>query len=161
MQIRRAIDADWQAIWPFWQQIVAAGETYDWAPETDEATARSIWMREPPGATYVAELDGRVVGSYTLAPNRGGLGDHVANASYMVDPACQGQGIGRRLVRHSLEQARRDGYRAMQFNAVVETNEHAVRLYLEEGFEIIGTIPEGFRHAKRGFVGFHIMYRKL
>lgn len=152
---------DWPAIWPFWHEIVAAGTTYDWDPETDEATARSIWMQEPPGKTFVAELDGAVVGTSKLGPNRAKLGDHIANASYMVAPAHSGKGIGRALVEHSIECCRQEGYDALQFNAVAETNVHAVRLYEKLGFVIIGTVPEAFRHATAGKVGLHVMYLRL
>jgi ribosomal protein S18 acetylase RimI-like enzyme len=162
VEIRAAEDGDWAAIWPFWHEIIAAGETYDWDPETDEPTARGYWMMRPPGRTFVAVADdGEIVGTYKMGPNRAKLGDHIANISYLVDPSRHGQGIGRQLVAHSIDQCTRDGYRAIVFNAVIETNVYAVKLYLDFGFEIIGTIPEGFRHASQGLVGYHIMYRKL
>lgn len=161
MEIRAARADDWTAIWPFWHEIVAAGTTYDWDPETDEPTARSMWMQQPPGRTFVAELDGEIVGTSKLGPNRALLGDHIANASYMVAPERSGKGIGRALVEHSIAQCRADGYDAIQFNAVAATNVHAVRLYRDLGFEIIGTVPEAFRHPTEGKVGLHIMYLRL
>jgi ribosomal protein S18 acetylase RimI-like enzyme len=163
VEIREATDADWPRIWPFWHEIIAAGDTYDWDPETDEPTARGYWMQRPPGRTFVAAdgKDGEIAGTYKMGPNRAKLGDHIANTSYMVDPARHGKGVGRKLVEHSIEQCRSDGYRAIVFNAVIETNVYAVKLYLDLGFEIIGTIPAGFRHPTRGFVGYHIMHLKL
>ena len=161
LKLRAATTEDWAAIWPFWHRIVAAGETYDWDPATDEPTARALWMAPPPARVYVAEHAGRVVGSAVLKPNRARLGDHVANAGFMVDPDAAGRGIGRRLAVHVLDEARRHGYRAMQFNAVVETNHGAVALWRALGFEILATVPEAFRHARLGLVGIHIMYRRL
>jgi len=161
MRIRDAVAEDWSQIWPIWHTIVAAGTTYDWDPSTDEPTARGYWMKRPPGRVFVAELEGAVVGTATLAPNRLGLGSHIANASFMVDASQAGRGIGRRMAEHVLDEARRGGYHAMQFNAVVETNVGAIALYLSLGFQIIGTVPEAFRHAEEGMVGLHIMHRKL
>jgi GNAT superfamily N-acetyltransferase len=162
MEFREATDDDWPAIWPFWHQIVAAGETYAWDPSTDERSARSVWMLPPPARVYVvADGAGRLVGSALLKPNQPGLGDHVANAGFMVDPSVVGQGLGRRLAHYVLDEARRLGYRAMQFNAVVETNSPAVALWRSLGFTIMATVPEAYRHPRLGMVGLHIMYRKL
>lgn len=165
MHIREATADDWPGIWPFWHQIVAAGTTYASAPDTDEATARELWM--PPAATVfvvVDELDGveRIVASAQLLPvYPGELRRHVANAGFMVDPAASGRGIGRTLGAYVVDRAREQGYCAMQFNAVVETNVGAVRLWESLGFTIVGTIPQGFRHASLGLVGLHIMHRLL
>jgi GNAT superfamily N-acetyltransferase len=165
LNIREAEAGDWAAIWPFWHRIVAAGETYHWDPDTDERTAETLWMHPPPARVYVAEDGtedaGRVVGSALLKPNYATLGDHVANAGFMVDPDAGGRGIGRRLAEHVLDEARRQGYRAMQFNAVVESNVGAVALWRSLGFGIVGTVPEAFRHARLGPVGVHVMYRRL
>jgi L-amino acid N-acyltransferase YncA len=163
LRFRDATPEDWPGIWPFWHRIVAAGETYAWDPATDERTARALWLQPPPARVYVAEDadTGRIVGSAVLKPNAATLGDHVANASFMVDPDLSGRGIGRRLAEYVLAEARREGYRAMQFNAVVEANEGAVALWLALGFEILGTVPEAFRHARLGPVGLHVMYRRL
>ncbi len=90
-----------------------------------------------------------------------GNGSHVASAGYLVDPAHSGRGVGRALCAYTVEWARAAGFRAMQFNAVVETNAAAVHLYRSLGFEVLGTLPEGFRHPEHGYVGLHIMYRKL
>ena len=160
LAIRRATDADWPAIWPIVAAVIAGGDTYMLAPDTPEPEARAYWMG-PGLTTYVAEAGGEVVGTYALRANQRGLGDHVANAGYMVRPGAHGHGIGAALCEHSLAEARAAGFRAMQFNAVVSSNSRAVALWQRLGFAIIGTVPEGFRHPTRGFVDFHIMHRFL
>ncbi len=162
MLIRDATAGDWPLIWPFLRQIVAAGETYAYDPDMDEATARELWLVGPPGRTVVAVgEDGTVLGTANMYPNRPGPGSHVASASFMVDPRASGQGVGRALGEEALAWARAGGFRAMQFNAVVETNAGAVALWSSLGFEIIGTVPEAFRHPTGGYVGLHVMYRRL
>jgi GNAT superfamily N-acetyltransferase len=120
-------------------------------------------MLTPPGRVYVAEdaASGRILGSALLRPNQPALGDHIANAGFMVDPDAAGRGIGRRLGTYVLDEARRLGYRGMQFNAVVESNTAAVALWRSLGFTVLATVPEAFRHATLGPVGLHIMYRSL
>ncbi|OLF08963.1 GNAT family N-acetyltransferase [Actinophytocola xanthii] len=161
MEIRAATDEDWAQIWPFLREIVAAGETYTWPRDVTEEQARGMWMPTPPARTVVAVDRDTVVGTAKLGPNHLGPASHIANASFMVHPDHGGRGVGRALGTHVLELARADGYRAMQFNAVVATNTAAVALWRSLGFEVIATLPEGFEHATRGFVGLHIMYRKL
>jgi L-amino acid N-acyltransferase YncA len=162
--MRPAVSEDWPALWPIWHAIVAAGDTYEYLPDTPEEEARQRWMTVPPEGlpeTWVAEVDGRVVGTYRLATNRPGLGDHVANAGYMVDAAWRGKGVGRALAEHSLDRARELGYTAMQFNAVVSTNRDAVALWRSLGFIVVGTVPDAFRHRTLGPVDVHIMHRYL
>lgn len=162
MRIRDATGGDWPAIWRFMRPIAAAGDTYTWDVDIDEETARERWMRSPPGRTVVAvDTDDVVLGTAAYYPNQGGPGSHVANGSFMVDPERARRGVGRALGEHVLEQARRDGFAAMQFNAVVETNTHAVALWLSLGFVILATVPDAFQHPDRGYVGLHIMYRRL
>lgn len=162
MLIRAATPDDWPAIWAFMRPIVAAGETFSWDLDTTEEQAREMWLHQPPGRTVVAvDPGGAVLGTAETHPNHGGPAAHVANAGFMVDPAHAGRGVGRALVRHVLDQARADGYRAMQFNAVVETNTRAVALWRSVGFEVLATVPEAFRHPVEGYVGLHIMYRRL
>jgi GNAT superfamily N-acetyltransferase len=162
MLIRAASPQDWPEIWPFVRRIVAAGETFCWDRDLGEEQARSNVLREPPGKTVVAvDGDDVVVGFASVYPNQGGPGAHVANANFMVDPDHAGRGIGRALGEHVLELARADGYAAMQFNAVVETNTVAVDLWRSLGFEIVGTVPEAFDHPVHGLVGLHVMYRRL
>jgi|SRR5882757_7679309 len=161
MEIREATQADWPQIWPFLREIVRAGETYTWDRDVTEERAREMWMSTPPARTVVAVDGGVVVGTAKMGRNHLGPGSHIANASFMVHPDHGGRGIGRRLGEHVVEQARADGFRAMQFNAVVSTNTRAVALWESLGFEIVATLPEGFHHATLGYVGLHVMFRKL
>jgi L-amino acid N-acyltransferase YncA len=159
--IRDATAADWPKIWAFLRQIVAAGETYAYDRDLTEQQAREMWMAPPPARTVVADQDGAVLGTATMYRNRGGGGAHVASASFMVDPTAGGRGVGRALGEHMLAWARAEGFRAVQFNAVVQTNTRAVALWQSLGFDIIGTVPEAFLHPVHGYVGLHIMYRRL
>jgi GNAT superfamily N-acetyltransferase len=148
MLIRSATEADWPRIWPFFAAIVAAGETYAY-PEA------------PPAHTVVAVEGDEVLGSAKMGPNRPTRGAHIATASFMVDPAHAGKGIGRALGSYVVEWARAENYRGMQFNAVVETNAVAVRLWESLGFEILGTVPGAFNSKTHGYVGLHLMYQRL
>jgi GNAT superfamily N-acetyltransferase len=160
--IREATSDDWPAIWPFLHQIVAAGETYTLPVDLDEATARELWMLPAPNRVVVAvDDDGTVMGTAKMNRNHLGPGSHIASASFMVDPRFAGRGVGKALGEHVIDWARSAGYRAMQFNAVVESNTRAVALWQKLGFEIIGTLPEGFRHPTEGYVGLHIMHLRL
>jgi len=162
MQIRDAAPADWPDIWPILHGIVAAGETYSYDRALSEGQAKALWLLEPPGRTVVAvDSDGGVLGTAKMNPNQMGPGAHVASASFMVDPVSARRGVGRALGQHALDWARAQGYRGMQFNAVVETNTRAVALWQSLGFDILGTVPEGFQHPTKGYVGLHIMYRPL
>lgn len=160
--IRDATGDDWPRIWPFLREIIKARETYAYDPDMDEATARELWLVRPPGRTSVAAgEDGAVLGTASMYANRQGGGSHVASASFIVDPSASGHGVGRALGEDALTWARSRGFRAMQFNAVVETNTRAVALWHSLGFEIVGTVPEAFRHPNAGYVGLHVMYRRL
>jgi L-amino acid N-acyltransferase YncA len=139
--------------------VTAGGDTYPYPPGLAEAEARQIWMA-PTNTVFVADLDDQVVGTAYLRTNTVGLGDHICNAGWMVTPTQQGKGIGRRFAEHVISEAKRMGYRAMQFNAVVATNP-AVRLWESLGFEIVGTVPDAFRHSREGLTPVHIMYRRL
>ncbi|WP_326689671.1 MULTISPECIES: GNAT family N-acetyltransferase [unclassified Streptomyces] len=162
MRIREATEADWPAIWPFFQAIVAEGETYSYPRDLDEPAGRRMWMLEPPGRTVVAvDEDGAVLGTAKMNPNHMGGASHIAGASFMVDPSRESKGVGRALGEHVLEWAVKEGYRAMQFNAVVETNTRAVALWKSLGFEIVATLEEGFLHPRHGYVGLHIMYQRF
>ncbi|MFF1836399.1 GNAT family N-acetyltransferase [Streptomyces sp. NPDC058231] len=162
MLIREATTEDWSAIWPFFHEIVAAGETLTYPLQLGEDDGRGWWYQEAPNRTVVAvDDDGTVLGTAKMNRNHMGNGAHIASATYMVDPKHSGQGVGRALCEYTVDWARTSGFRAMQFNAVVETNIHAVRLYRSLGFEILGTLPEGFNHPTKGFVGLHIMHLPL
>ncbi|MGP4015932.1 GNAT family N-acetyltransferase [Saccharopolyspora sp. 5N708] len=160
MRIRDANPADWAAIWPFMHDIAVAGETFSWDRDIDEQRARQRWFPALPGRTFVAVDDrGAVVGTAVSGPNHEGPAAHVATASFMVAPRHSGRGAGRALGRHVLDRARADGFRAMQFNAVVETNTRAVALWRSLGMEIVATLPQAFHHPTHGYVGLHVMYQ--
>lgn len=161
MIIRPIEDGDWERVYRFFSVIVAAGETYAYPENLSSEAARAYWIASPPGQTVVALEDDLVLGSATMGPNRPGRGSHIATASFMVDPAQQRHGIGRALGLHVLDWARTSGYRAIQFNAVVETNHAAVRLWQNLGFEVLATVPEAFDHRQHGYVGLHVMFQSL
>lgn len=169
--IRVAEDADRDIIWEIFRATIAPGDAFVYDPNTPREEAMAYWFAKGT-RTYVAELatgrvrpsdgrDGRVVGSYILRANRPGLGDHVSNAGFMVDPAARGLGVGRAMGEHALNEARRLGYQAMQFNFVISTNESAVHLWQQLGFRIIGTLPGAFRHKTKGLVDAYVMFRWL
>jgi L-amino acid N-acyltransferase YncA len=160
VKIRTATANDAPAIWRIFRAVVAPGDTYSFPLDTTEKDAVAYFVGS--GITsFVAEDDGRVIGMYKLIPNRIGRGSHVANASFMVDPAAQGKGAGRALGEHCLDEARRQGYEAMQFNFVVSTNTAGVTLWKKLGFEIVGTLPKAFDHATLGKVDAYVMHRFL
>jgi L-amino acid N-acyltransferase YncA len=160
LAIRSATDADRDAIWKIFHATVAPGDAFVYDPNTPREEAEAYWFAKGT-RSYVAEQNGNVAGSYILRANRPGLGDHVANAGFMVAPEARGFGIGRAMGEHALAEARRLGYRAMQFNFVISTNESAVRLWQQLGFEIVGTLPGAFRHARKGCVDAYVMFRSL
>jgi ribosomal protein S18 acetylase RimI-like enzyme len=160
LEIREIAAAEFGLVWPIFQAVVAAGDTYTYDPATTFEEACDLWTT-PPSRCFVAEEAGAVVGAYCVKPNQPGLGSHVANAGYMVAREARGRGIAGAMCEHSLAIARAAGFRAMQFNAVVATNEAAIRVWLKHGFEIVGRIPEGFRHAARGWTDLLILYKRL
>ncbi len=159
--IRDAQESDWPAIYPFFSRIVAAGHSYAFPENLTLDEARGWWMESPPGRTVVAVDGSTILGSAKMGPNRPGRGSHVATASFMVDPRHSGRGVGRALGEHVIDWAREAGYRSIQFNAVVETNETAVRLWRSLGFEVLATVPEAFDHPEHGLVGLHVMFLDL
>ncbi|MGK5520584.1 N-acetyltransferase family protein [Micromonospora sp. URMC 107] len=161
MIIRVATEQDWTDIYPFYAAIMAEGKTYAFPPDQSLEEARPWWMEQPPGRTVVAVDGDVVVGSAKMGPNRPGRGSHVATASFLVDPAHQGRGVGRALGRYTLDWCRAEGFHGIQFNAVVESNHPAVHLWRSLGFDVIGTVPEAFDHPQDGLVGLHVMYQRL
>ena len=161
MLIRAFADTDWPGVWTMFQEVVGARDTYVYDPEWSSDEARKVWVEPPPGQTVVACNGSRIIGTAKMGPNRPGPGSHVATASFMVARTARRHGVGRALGEYALAWARAQGYAAMQFNAVVESNVAAVRLWQALGFQIIGTVPEAFEHAQLGRVGLHIMYRRL
>src|SRR6266700_398270 len=160
LHIRCASDADRDAIWKIFQEVIAAGETYPIDPNIPRVDALAYWFKHN-AHVCVAERENKIVGSYTLHPNQADGGAHVANAAFIVGKHTRGQGIGRAMGEHCLKEARRLGFRAMQFNFVVSTNESAVKLWQNLGMKIIGTLPGAFRHPTKGYVDVYVMYQTL
>jgi L-amino acid N-acyltransferase YncA len=161
MKIRLATEADRDAIWEIFREVVAAGDTYALDSNMSREAALAYWFA-PGTHTYVAEQSGvGVAGTYILRPNQRGGGAHVANAGFMVSTSARGQGVGRAMAEHCLSEARCLGFRSMQFNFVVCTNTHAILLWQQLGFEIVGTLAGAFRHPKQGYVDVYVMYRSL
>lgn len=153
-------EVDWPGIWEVFHAVVSTGDTYPYPPDTTEEQAKTIWMA-PSHVVFVAKEGDEIVATAYHRPNMYGLGDHIANAGWMVRPDHQGEGIGRRFAEYVLDQAREAGFRGMQFNAVVASNTGAVGLWQSLGFEIVGTVPDAFRHARLGLTPVHVMYRGL
>ncbi len=183
MKIRRATEADHDAVWNIFHEIVVAGDTYALDPNISREEALAYWFA-PDTQTYVAQIDVEsvgeadsfppkatrsptatpnpvIAGTYILRPNQPGGGSHVANAGFMVSASARGQGIGRAMAEHCLSEARRFGFRAMQFNYVISTNTAAIRLWQDLGFQIVGTLANAFRHPNKGYVDVYVMYRSL
>jgi len=195
LNIRLAAEADHNAIWNIFHEIIAAGDTYAFDPGMSREEALAYWFgagthtyaAEPakgrlrpiggedrqavgdgavvpgkPTASPTVEVqDRKIVGTYILRANQAGPGAHVANAAYMVAKEARGLGVGRNMAEHSLSEARRLGFRAMQFNFVVSTNTSAIHLWQQLGFKIVGTLPGAFRHSKLGYVDVYVMFRSL
>jgi L-amino acid N-acyltransferase YncA len=183
MKIRPATEADRDAIWSIFREVVAAGDTYALDPNISREDALAYWFATGTH-TYVAEINRESVGeadsfqgtatpsstvkrnhvtagTYILRPNQSGGGSHVANAGFMVSASARGQGIGRAMAEHCLSEARRLGFRAMQFNFVISTNTSAIRLWRELGFKTVGKLPDAFRHPEKGYVDVYVMHRSL
>jgi L-amino acid N-acyltransferase YncA len=161
MKIRPASEADRDAIWNIFRDVVAAGDTYALDPNISREDALAYWFA-PNTRTYVVEQrEIGVAGTYILRPNQSGGGSHVANAGFMVSARARGQGLGRAMAEHCLTEGRRLGFRAMQFNFVISTNTAAIRLWQELGFTIVGMLPDAFHHPEKGYVDVYVMYCSL
>lgn len=160
IEIREAAETDRPAVWRIIKTVIAGGDTYVFDPGSPEDEMMAYWFSAEK-YNYVAMLDGEIVGTYWLKANQPGLGSHVANGAYMVSPEAKGNGIGRKMAEHSIEEARRLGFKSIQFNFVVKSNEVAVKLWKSAGFEVIGEIPDAFNHAVHGLTNAYIMYRRL
>ncbi|MDV8146705.1 GNAT family N-acetyltransferase [Arthrobacter sp. B10-11] len=159
--IRPATAADWPGMWAILEPVIRAGDAFTWDRATTEEEARARWFKDAPGQAFVAVQGKEVVGTGELHANQGGGGNHVANAGYMVHPDHAGKGLAKALCAYSLDAAKAAGFRAMQFNAVVESNVRAVAAWQAMGFEVLATIPEAFNHPTLGYVGLKVMYRRL
>jgi L-amino acid N-acyltransferase YncA len=161
LQIRSYGAADWPAVWALLEPVFRAGETFPHDPAISEADAQLAWVEQSQAVLVAVDATGALVGTYYLRPNSLALGAHVANAGYVVAEHCRRQGIGSRLCQHSLQAARRLGFRAMQFNLVVSTNTAGIRCWRRNGFQVVGTLPEGFRHKQLGYVDALVMIQPL
>lgn len=161
MNIRKATEADYNKVWDIFSKVIATGDTYVFSPNTAKQDLQKHWFANYM-QTYVAEDNlQNILGTYIIKPNQIDLGNHIANCSYMVSPDAQGKGVGKMLCKHSIETAKQLNFKAIQFNIVVSTNTAAVKLWEKFGFKIIGTTPNGFKHATLGFVDTYIMYKNL
>ena len=161
MTIRPYQDQDWPSVWRIIKPVFRSGETYAFSPDITEEQASLVWI-EKPEITFVAVgSDEEILGTYYIKPNQPTLGAHVCNCGYIVAEQARGRGIASEMCEHSQREAATRGYRAMQYNLVVSTNDIAVQLWEKHGFDIIGTLPESFRHASLGYVDAHVMYKQL
>jgi len=160
MQIREAAEADFEKIWPIFNEIATTGDTYAYPTNTPKEEAHRLWM-ELPHKTFVVEEAGDILGTYYIKTNQAGPGSHVCNCGYMVSSAARGRGLATSMCEHSQKTAVLLGYKAMQFNFVAESNEGAVRLWDKLGFDIVGRLPKAFKHPIEGYVDALVMYKWL
>ena len=160
MEITRITLEDFEGFWPIYKSVISAQETCPIDPSISYDEAFESWCLEPQ-YTFVSKDNGSITGSYFLKPNANGPGAHVCNCSYMIAPQHRGRGIAKMLCQHSQQVAKDAGFKAMQFNAVVSTDQRSIKLWKQLGFSIIGTVPNAFRHKQQGLVDTHIMYKEL
>lgn len=160
MQIREATANDFEEIWPIFQEIVSAGDTYAYPQNTSKEQAQRLWMVLP-RKTFVAEGAGQILGSYYIKTNQIGPGNHVCNCGYMVSSKARNKGIATSMCEHSQKIAIGLGYKSMQFNFVATSNDGAVRLWNKLGFDTIGRLPKAFNHPTIGFIDALVMYKWL
>ncbi|MDO6687060.1 MULTISPECIES: GNAT family N-acetyltransferase [unclassified Agarivorans] len=158
--IRAMTQADFSAFWPSFEAVIRAQQTYAFDPNMSEREAYELWCVLP-AKCFVYEENGEILASYYLKANAMGPGSHVCNCGYMVSETARGKGIARQLCLHSQQQALQLGFSAMQFNSVVSTNEAAIALWKKLGFDVIGTIPNGYQHSEQGLVDCLIMFKAL
>ena len=160
MDIREAVEEDFEKIWPIFHYIVSAGETYAYPRTTTRDEAKKLWV-DIPEKTFVVEEDGQTLGTYYIKTNQQGPGDHVCNCGYMVASIARGKGLATAMCEHSQRTAIQLGYKAMQFNFVASSNEGAIRLWSKLGFDTVGRLPKAFNHPALGFIDALVMYKWL
>ena len=161
MEIRRYQESDWIKVWPIIEKVFRAGETYPYSPEVTEKDAHKTWI-ESPQETYVAVgKDCQIQGTYYIQPNQPKLGSHVCNCGYIVSENYRGKGVASSMCEHSQQVAANLGFRAMQYNLVVSTNEGAIRLWKKLGFQVVGNLPKAFKSKSIGYVDAFVMYKEL
>jgi len=160
-KIRQMTDADWPEVWAMMQPVIRAGETYPYARDMTAAGAHKMWLDIPEASYVAADELGKLLGTYYIKPNQPTLGAHVANCGYIVAENARGHGVASRMCEHSQAEALRLGYRAMQYNLVVKTNEASVYLWKKMGFTIVGILPGAFHHPAHGYIDAFILYKEL
>ena len=160
INIRLATKSDHDEVWHITKKVISSGDTLVFHPDSSKEKMLAYWFNNNQH-TYVAAIDNQIVGTFFLRDNQPDLGSHIANAGYITDTSASGQGIGKAMGEFSMTEARRLGYKAMQFNIVVKSNEKAVRLWQRLGFKIIGEIPDAFDHKQNGLTNAFIMYQRL
>jgi L-amino acid N-acyltransferase YncA len=153
---------DFEEIYSIFRHVLEEGKTYSYTLE-EMTPDRSLayWMSAPGTHCFVADAKGKVAGVCAVRPNRTGRGGHVANASFIVHPSYRKQGIAKAMGKKALSFAKKEGYKAMQFNFVVSANQTAVELWMDFGFKVVGTLPKNFKHATKGKVDVYIMHKFL
>ena len=161
IKIRRFDEQDWGATWQLIEPVFRAGETYPFSPEITEQEADKAGIEKPAATVGATDENNQLVGPDYIQPNQPTLGAHVCNCGYIVGENARGRGVATEMCEHSQREAIIQGFRAMQYNLVVSTNEGAVRLWEKQGFDFIGTLPGAFRHQQLGFVDAYVMYKQL
>jgi RimJ/RimL family protein N-acetyltransferase len=161
INIRRFDKTDWPALWKIIKLVFRSGETYVYSPDISEEDAYKTWIDLPEETFVAVDEKNDIIGTYYIKPNQPGLGSHVCNCGYIVSAEARNRGIASDMCIHSQQEALARGYRAMQFNFVVSTNEGAIRIWKKLGFEIVGTLPKAFKHHKLGFVDAFVMFKQL
>lgn len=162
MEIRKANEqSDYDAIWEIFSRVIQTGDTYVFDPNSPKESLHNYWFADNMDTFVAVNEKDEILGTYFIKPNQIGLGDHIANCGYMVNLDFHGKGTGKMLCEHSIRLAKEKGYLGIQFNLVVSTNTVAVKLWQKFGFDIIGTLPKGFRHQKLGLVDTYIMFKDL
>jgi L-amino acid N-acyltransferase YncA len=161
INIRRYEEKDWPTVWAIIEPVFRAGSTYAFSPEITEEESKKVWIEAPKG-TYVCEdEDKKIIGTYYIKANQPALGAHVCNCGYIVDAKARGKGAASKMCKHAQEKAVRQGFKAMQYNLVVSTNEGAIRLWKKHDFKVVGVLPKAFNHKDLGFVDALVMYKQL
>ena len=158
--IQEITNTQFKQFWPTFEKIIQAQQTYAFDPNMSCEKAYNLWCIQPI-KTFVYVENEQVLGTYYIKANAAGPSSHIANCGYMVSEAARGKGIARQLCEHSQKIAIDMGFKAMQFNSVVSTNDVAIQLWKKLGFKVIGTIPKAYKHKSLGFVDSLIMHKQL